>query len=378
MVKDVLTRIRSRASSEELLALGTIAVVAVLLRLVGLAQGMRIDERLTYQYFVSQSWTTAVWDYSMVNNHIFHTVLAKVAVTVFGPWLWALRMPALIAGVLVVPASYIAVRSLYGARAALLAAALVATCAETVMFSANARGYSLMTLAFLLLIIVGVRLQRSPSRGLWALFAVVAALGLWTIPAALYPVGAVSIWLGISLLQRRAFGDVRAFLMAMVLAAILTLALYAPVLEHTGLAALTRNEVVAPSPWPVFFADMSWSVGETAWYWDRGLPVVFAVVLGACALIAVMRHKHVSRYRISLPLVCAVWCATLLIASHRAPKVRVWQWAVPLTAGLAGAGLAHLIDRWPRAAAFTARWFPACVAAFTVISAVSLIGAGIV
>lgn len=376
-MKELLSRIRSRVSSQEQLALVTVAAVAVLVRLIGLDAGLRIDERLTYQHFVVQSWTTAVSDYSMVNNHIFHTVLAKVAITLFGPWLWALRMPAFVAGVLVVPATYVAVRMLYGARPALFAAGLVATCAETVVFSDDARGYSLMTLAFLVLIIVGVQLQRSPSRALWIVFAVVAALGLWTIPAALYPVGAASIWLGVSLLRRRAFADVRTFVMTMTLAAMLTLALYAPALEHSGLAALTRNDVVAPSRWPVFFADMSWSFGETAWYWDRGWPVVLAAMLGACALIAVVRHERVSRSQVSLPLVAALWCATLLIVSHRAPQVRVWQWLVPLAAGLAGAGLTHLIDRWPRATAFNARWFPVCVAAFSVISAVSLIGAGV-
>src|ERR1043166_9594080 len=146
-----------------MLALVAITALAIVLRAVDLTTGLRLDERLTYQLFVAQSWATAVSDYSQVNNHIFHTVLAKIATGVFGPWLWALRLPAFIAGVLSVPATFAAFRPLYGSRAALVAAGLVATCSEMVEYGANARGYSLVTLAFLLLVILAERLRRSTS-----------------------------------------------------------------------------------------------------------------------------------------------------------------------------------------------------------------------
>jgi hypothetical protein len=275
------------------------------------------------------------------------------------------------------PAAFAAIRPLYGSRAALFATGLVATCAEMVDYSANARGYSLVTLAFLLLIILAERLRHSPSVRDRALYSIVTALAMWTVPTALYPVGGVSLWLALSLLRRRAFPELRAFVGSMLAAAALTVALYLPALEHSGLAALVHNEVVAPSPWPVFLSEMWRSVGDTLWFWDRGMPALVAVLLGACALVAIVRYGDVSRDDAGFPYVVAVWCAVLLALNHRAPQVRVWQWLVPLAAAMAGAGVVYLIDRSPRVATFTARRFPAWVAAFAAIAAVSLIGSGL-
>jgi len=39
---------------------------------------------------------------------------------------------------------------------------------------------------------------RAPSTADWIAFAVVAALGLWTIPVMLFPLGAVALWLALS------------------------------------------------------------------------------------------------------------------------------------------------------------------------------------
>lgn len=369
--------------SQERLAFITIIGFAAVLRLIGLSAGLRIDERLTYQLFVSKSWATAVSDYTLVNNHVFHTILAKSAVAVFGPWLWALRLPAFIAGVLVVPASFFAIRPLYGARAALIAASLVATCSELVVYSANARGYSLVTLAFLLLLILAERLRGRSSPLDWTLYASVAALALWTIPAALYPVGGVSIWLGLSLVRRRSLAEMRPFALSMTCAGILTLAFYVPVLEHSGAAALVRNEYVVPSTWPVFLSEVGQSAGPTLFAWYRGLPFWVAVVFAACGAIALIRHDRVSQgfhadARVALPYVIGLWCVVLLMVDRRAPQVRMWQWFVPLGAGLIGAGVVHLIEQSGRASAFVARRFPVLVAAFTAIAAVSLLGAGFI
>lgn len=367
---------------QELLALITIIMFAAILRLIGLAAGRRMDERLTYQLFVSQPWTTALSDYSLVNNHIFHTVLAKIAVAAFGPWLWALRLPAFIAGVLVVPATFFAVRSLYGTRAALIAGALVATCSDLVVYSASARGYSLVTLAFVVLLILAERVQRERSESgmvAWTVYALVAALALWTIPTALYPVGGVSIWLGLSLFTRRAYRELRTFALAMMGAGALTVVLYAPALARSGVGALMDNRFVSPSPWPVFLAELSQSAQPTLWYWYRGLPSIVAVMLAGCAVLALIRHDRVFQgsTRVSLPYVVLLWSAALLAVNHRAPQARMWEWVVPLCAGLVGAGVVHLIDLSPRASALVAHRFPALVAAFTAIAAVSLLGVGL-
>src|SRR5688500_2353889 len=164
------------------------------MRLLYLAQPMRYDEAVTYMYFVRLPWSEAVSTYTYPNNHVFHTLLAKASVSVFGNSPWALRLPALLAGLLLVPATYAVARAIYGSRAALVAAALVATSGMLVLYSTNARGYSLVALAFLLLLLLAMRLLAGAPTRLWITFAIIAALGLWTIPVMLYPLGTVAVW----------------------------------------------------------------------------------------------------------------------------------------------------------------------------------------
>src|SRR5262245_14050862 len=155
-----------------------LAVVALATRMAAMQSILRFDERTTYLDFVKQPWGYAISAYPIPNNHVFHTLLAKASIAVLGDSIWALRLPALVAGLLIVPATYVAVRMMYGSPAAIIATAIVATSREMVRYSTDARGYSIITLAFLLLLIIGARLLEENSTEGWVLFAIIAALGL--------------------------------------------------------------------------------------------------------------------------------------------------------------------------------------------------------
>ena len=105
-------------------------------------------------------------------------------------WLWtqltgstgdaSLRAPAAIAGVLCVPASYLAVRRLCGATIGLAVAALTAVSPVLVAYSLNARAYPLLVLlACLSLWALGEAIERGGGRWL-AVWALLAAACLWT------------------------------------------------------------------------------------------------------------------------------------------------------------------------------------------------------
>ena len=359
-------------SMENRRALVAIMAIAVVVRLINLDQPIRVDEKLTYLHFVSQSWRVVVSDYSMPNNHIFHTLLAKVSTAALGPSLVPLRLPSLVAGLLVVPATYVAVRLLYGAQSAMIGSALVATSQEMVDYSTNARGYSLMTLAFLLLVIIAARLQESPSKGVWVAFVLVATLGLWTMPVMLLPLGAVATWLAVVSVKRRESSGLRQLAKAMIATAVLTVLCYTPVLAYSGLRALISNEYVVPSPWPVFVAELPSSMRETLWTWRRSIPTGLSYAFAVCAIIAILTHARVSRRTVGVPGAAGAWCLLFLALNHRAPPERVWQWWVPLIAGLVRAGLVRTVETSPRAEAFLAPRFAALTVALGVIGAVSL------
>lgn len=346
-----------------------------MIRLAYIAQPMRYDESVTYLYFVRLPWSEAVATYTYPNNHVLHTVLVKAVSTLFGASPAALRIPAFLAGVAVIPATYAAARELYGGRAALFAAAICATSGALVLYSTNARGYTLVVLAFLLLVLSAARILRGARTSEWLAFAIVAALGLWTIPVMLYPLGAVSLWLALSFAvaeePRRA--DLGRLGRALALAALLTLVLYAPVLSHDGLSALTRNKFVAATGWYQFLGELPSSFREAFASWSQGVWLIVYLVLAACAVVAVRRHRSVSRFPVGLPLAAYVWCAWLLAVNHRAPFARVWLWFLPVLAALGGAGLLLLSEGRPRARALVPSRLAAFIVAITIALATSVV-----
>jgi mannosyltransferase len=165
------------------LALAALTLVGAGLRLPFLGlQSLWYDETFTLAV-VEQDSLSAVWE------RVRETESTPPLYYVL-TWLWtqvtgstgdaALRAPAAIAGVLCVPASYLAVRRLCGPAIGLAVAALTAVSPVLVAFSLNARAYPLLVLfACLSLWALAEALERGGGRWL-AAWALLAAACLWT------------------------------------------------------------------------------------------------------------------------------------------------------------------------------------------------------
>ncbi len=209
---------------------------------------IRGDESSTYFGYVHQSWWTALSLYSAPNNHILNSLLAKVAVTAFGPTLWALRLPAFLAGLAIIPAGYAFARAQYSTGAALVSAALLTASSPLIVYSVNARGYTLLCLAFLLSVPIGTYAVRTNNVAAWGALAVTSALGFLAVPVMVYPFGATMIWLLLSG-RRAAMVSIAATSIATV---VLVADLYAPVAINLGYRSVVHNNAIAPQPWALF------------------------------------------------------------------------------------------------------------------------------
>jgi 4-amino-4-deoxy-L-arabinose transferase-like glycosyltransferase len=344
LLVDELRDAWSSESRSHRLALAVIVVIGVALRLLYVGQPMRNEEAVAYLDFVRRPWPAAVSGYASAGNHLLYTVLAKAAAGVFGPAPWSMRLPALIAGILVIPATYAAARAFYGSRAALIAAALVASSGALVLYSTNARGFAIVVLCFLLLVLLGIRLLSSQSPGVWVSFGVIALLGLATMPGMMFPLGSVALWLALSVLTTEDKG-LRGrvfFLVGAILA--LTVLVYAPLLARDGGAGL-QSMASRNNDWLAFFVELSLSMGSVGLSWALGLPPIVAMVVLVLALIALQRHRKVSRFPIGLPLAAFVFCCWLLVVVHRAPVPRVWLWLLPLVLTLAAVGMVDVLEQ---------------------------------
>jgi hypothetical protein len=330
----------------ELLAIALITALGIACRLAALGQPMRYDEAVTWALFAGRSWTTIVTWYPFPNNHVLYSLLAKGASSL-APWSpWALRLPAFLAGVAIVPLTWAVGRRFAGITAGLGGAALAAGSTSLVLYSTNARGYSLVGALFLALLLVADTLRERSSAALWIAYALLAATGLFTIPVMLYPFGAVSLWLLIDA-WRRPTVDRRARITALAAsccgAAAIAALCYLPIIRTSGLASLADNRFVAGSSWSSFVASLPRLVLQTLGTWTEPFPWWAAPVGLLLALFGLRRVDQ--RDRPSLELATLAWSTALLLVTHRTPFVRVWLWMLPLYLIAVARGMESVVRR---------------------------------
>jgi hypothetical protein len=370
-VRDELRLLRDRWRTSHygpgaVLALVGLTALALALRLPHLNQPIRYDEAFTYLSFVSRPVLVIVSKYDYPNNHVFHSLCAHACLWL-GSEPWVFRLPALVAGVLIVPAGYLAARGLYNEPTAWLSAALLACSSPLIEFSTNARGYTLLCLFVLLHISLSCAVLRRRLVLGWTLWIVVAALGFWTTPTMLYPFGGVVVWMALSsLLGPAAAAYGRMFVVwlatACVLAGLLTTLLYLPIFVTFGPGAVFGNRFVAPLSWSKWMAELPSSLAITWELWQRDLPTALVIVLCGGFAASLFLAARVGRRGVSIALVLALCSAALVVAQRVAPYARIWLFALPVYLIAASAGLVAVARAWKAPGVRTA-WIGVAVAA---------------
>lgn len=326
-------------------------VAGAVCRLHFLGWPLRYDEAFTFGKFISRGFLTILTNYSHPNNHILFNELAHISWRLFGNVEWALRLPALVFGLLVVPATFVVVEEMYDRQAALLSAALTSTSSMLVGFSANARGYSIVTVLFLMQFYLAMRLKRNPSKAGWGLFALNAALMLFTVPTLIYGLGAIGLWLLLSILVGDvANGRKSAFLSlaASVAGALaITLLFYLPLILTSGLEALTQNRFIRQLEQPEFQRTLTREIGRIWIGWTNDLPLVVAWLLVLGVVVSIALHRRLSRDRIHLAIPAIVFGLSLVLYHRVVPPARAMQFFLPIAYGMATAGCIALLRMIP-------------------------------
>ncbi len=153
-----------------------------------------LDEETGVVELKRLSWEATFFEYRKPNNHVLHSVLARASLTV---WSWfnadaelpfsetALRMPAFLLGLSCVGAVAWMLFEFGFARAGVVAAFLLAIHPWFLRYASEARGYSLIMLTMLLLVIFGRRAILVGAWKWWAAFAATEFAMLYTYPAML-------------------------------------------------------------------------------------------------------------------------------------------------------------------------------------------------
>ncbi len=333
--------------------LATLVAWGSALRVAHLDTPMRPDEAATFLHFVSRPLREGLSDYALANNHLLHTLLAHASYLAFGDSPWAVRLPALVAGVLIVPMAYVVARLFYGRDAALLACGLTAASSELIKYSTNARGYTLVGLFFLVLVALAHALLRAPvgahGRVLWILFAVCATLGVWSVASMLYGYGTVVTWLLLSAARGEVAVSRRRFALqvttATVGAAALVVVLYSPVLVWGDVGAMTHSGLVRVRNWSFLLSDHPQVLGSLWRSWHAGVPHPLVPAVAVLAALALVMHRRLATTRVPLALAVVLCPVPVILAQRVQMFPRVWLFLLPLYLALVAAALAALVRR---------------------------------
>ena len=253
-----------------------------------------------------------------------------------------LRLPAFLAGVLLVPATYALACLLYGRAAAFATAVLVGCSSYVVEYSTNSRGYTLQALCFVTLFSLAIVAVRRDSPTALLLAALVAALGTYALPTMFYGVVLVAGWLVLEMRRANLLRlGVRHVAVSGLLLGLIVLLTYLPVLLVSGADKLVSNRFVAPLDVTDLAAELPVSLARTWGLWNRDLPLALSVAL--VIGFAIAGFGEVRRRRVPLGLLAPVVCLGIVLLQRVAPFERVWLFLLPLYLSIAVGGLSGVV-----------------------------------
>jgi len=334
-------------------------LLAAVIRAPFLTDSLWYDEIAAFLgYSINGPWG-AVSTYYTQANHVLHSLLAWGSGAALGVDEVTVRLPSFLAGLgTVLAVAWLAMTALgrdaKGVRLAVTAAFITALLPIAVLPATEARGYSLMTLFSALMTGAFLRALRIRTRSAWLIYAAACALGIWAhlvtvcVPAfhaawcvAVLVRGAPSTASGIT--PKAA----RAGLMAIGMAALLTLFVYAPILSamfaiRSEFRALDGNEptLIGPEGWMMLL-----SIGGTwkGWASLAALPLVVAGLAAATQDARLRTALVLSLGGTVLALAFPLFLGSWLYA-------RFLAFTMPGIALLLAAGFLAINDRTPRAA----------------------------
>ena len=274
-------------------AIAALTIVALLVRIPGLASGLWADEIWAVMESIRTPFPHSLADFPGDNKHPLFSLLAHASVAVFGEHAWSVRLPALLFGVATVPLLYKLGLAVTRPAESLAAAALLAVSYHHVWFSQNARGYTMLAFWAALTTLLLVHAMRDGKTATWVWYGIAAGLGAYTQLTFIFTIvaqAAVAVLgaAGIPRTERRL--EWTQVLLGFGLSAIVTLLLYAPMLGPVLDFFLHRESNLKGISSP------SWALAEGLRVLRMGFGGAFGLGVGVIAIGAAVACVGVVSY----------------------------------------------------------------------------------
>jgi hypothetical protein len=319
-----------RIDMAALAAFLVIMAAAIIFRLVRINDGMLHDESYTFMVFSSTTLITPLTDYHLPNNHVLNSLLIYFSTHLFGIQPWAIRLPALLAGLLLILATYALAKIMYDKYTGLLAALFVAILPGAIQYATTARGYSLVALFTVLALWLANYLRSHKNLFAWSMLVLCSTLGFFSVPVFLFPFGMVFAWLFFEnfFADPGEYGSRINFLKYWLLAgfstAVLVLLCYTPIFIYTGVKAVFANEWATPKAWVGYIPSIP-DYLKYAWIeWTNGFSPVWTYALFVGFLLGLVFHRHITHQCFPLQIAAFIWLTALMLVQRPIGVTKIW------------------------------------------------------
>jgi hypothetical protein len=202
------------------------------------------------------------------------------------------------------------------------------------------------------LLTLGVLVTRERNRFAWLLIILLSCLGMFTIPAFLFPFGVLFTWLLLEVCTAIPPGYtsriefIKYWGFSGMISAILTLVLYLPILFYSGPRSLFTNEFVSSLAWQDFFETIAQRMKETWSEWTFRVPGWVILLCLAGMLAGLVLHRRIAKHHVPTLLAALAWITTLLLVQRPNAWSKVWVFLLPLALLWSAAGLIGLPSAW--------------------------------
>jgi uncharacterized membrane protein len=335
-----------------LFILAGLILAGLALRLL-VPRGIWLDEAITiHQAHLSLHDLFRNLYYGDRQPPLYHLTL-WLTIRAFGDSEFAVRLPTLIAGTLVIPVLYELGRELYDRRTGLIAATFAAASPLLVWYSQEVRMYTFATLFGLLALLTQLRVLRNGTMGNWAAYILATAALLWSHYFGLLLIGVQQlIFIGVLIHRKRNGEPVKplalgfAYSAAVLVMQLVPLAVFAHhQYQSTSGAAGSPSGTYDPLSFYAVLANMAWALWG---YQPNGTTQLLAAMWPLFLLVSlVLLGRGGSRQTMILATAALVPVVLLIVVSAFDTslfEVRNFLIVVPLLLLL----VARLVTGWIR------------------------------
>jgi len=324
-----------------------ILILATIIRYFYLFKPIYYEEAFNFLNYAQKPLFMGLSDYSSSSNQLLNTLFVHISYKLFGNNLWAIRLPSLIFGILMILISYLAARIFYEKNTAILSTGIIASSWILIEYSTQSIGYIIIAFFFLTLLVLAKYILYENNLFAWMLLAILSAIGFYTTPSMLYSFGIIITWLILSILSKDTkFTNLYLFkklLSFIITTIILTLLLYLPVIIRTDLISIINNRSIESMALFQAFTILPSSIKSIWIKWTQGIPIEISIFFLINLIISLILHKKIANHKI--PIIYAIFIYSILyfLIKRDMPNEDSLLFLLPIYIIISSSGIIYLM-----------------------------------